>query len=116
MIRVFLFASLAMGLAFSIVSSLGCAQCCAPFDYDYGAYGGVNQRADMRFGRVGSPFSDGTVGSGVTQESITVQSGGVSGEIIHEGSVLEGEVIQGEVIHGQPTPASNLHEYGSGSR
>jgi len=105
MIRVTLFASLALGLAFSIVSSLGCAQCCAPLDYDYGAYGGVNQRADMRFGRVGSPLSDGVVGGGA------IHNNGVQGEIIHEGSV-----IQGEVIHGQPTPAGNLHEYGSGSR
>ena len=47
-----------------IVSAVGCAMCCAPFDYDYPTFGGITQRADPAYGRVGSVFSDPYVAAG----------------------------------------------------
>ena len=38
--------------------SSGCAICCGPDDYNYGTYGGLHERMDRRYGRVGSVFSD----------------------------------------------------------
>ena len=36
----------------------GCSMCCQPYIDDYAAYGSRTPRADMAYGRVGSPFSD----------------------------------------------------------
>lgn len=41
-----------------IASSIGCAVCCSPDDWNYGAYGGRWQRHDMSSGRVGSAFAE----------------------------------------------------------
>lgn len=40
------------------VGATGCNMCCGPYDYDYPTYGGKFTRADARYGRVGSIFSD----------------------------------------------------------
>lgn len=45
-------------LAITISSSVGCAMCCGPYDYDYPTLGGKHERADRSFGRVGSVLSD----------------------------------------------------------
>lgn len=39
-------------------TSLGCAMCASPFDYDYAAFGGIRPRSDLRNGRVGSVTDD----------------------------------------------------------
>lgn len=36
----------------------GCAICASPYDEDYGGFVAKTPRNDMRYGRVGSPFSD----------------------------------------------------------
>jgi hypothetical protein len=41
-----------------LLTSLGCAMCCGPYDYHYPTFGGRIQRADPVYGRVGSIFSD----------------------------------------------------------
>lgn len=40
------------------LSFAGCSMCCGPNDFDYPTYGGIHQRADPAWGRVGSIFSD----------------------------------------------------------
>jgi hypothetical protein len=47
-----------IGLLSLVSSSLGCALCCSPDDYNYGAYGGRWQRHDMSSGRVSSAFAE----------------------------------------------------------
>ena len=47
-----------LALLLIAVSSAGCAICCGPDDYNYGTYGGLHDRMDRRYGRVGSIFSD----------------------------------------------------------
>ena len=47
-----------IGLFLLVSSSLGCAVCCSPDDYNYGAYGGRWERHDMSSGRVGSAFAE----------------------------------------------------------
>ncbi len=47
-----------IGLLSLVSSSLGCAICCSPDDWNYGAYGGRWQRHDMSSGRVGSAFAE----------------------------------------------------------
>ena len=56
----------------------GCSMCCSPFDYDYAAYGGVRQRADMQYGRVGSRFepADGYPADGYYVEGDSVVAPG----------------------------------------
>ncbi len=39
-------------------TAIGCSLCCSPYDNDYGTFGTRTPRADMRYGRVGSIFSD----------------------------------------------------------
>ena len=39
-----------------LVGTVGCAMCSSPFDYEYPAHGGTQQREDMLHGRVGSRF------------------------------------------------------------
>ena len=46
----------ALALLAALGGLSGCSMCCSPFDYDYAAYGGVRQRTDMTYGRVGSRF------------------------------------------------------------
>lgn len=48
-----------------VAFSGGCTLCCAPFDYEYSAYGGRWERGDRCNGRVGSAFAPAEiVGSG----------------------------------------------------
>ncbi len=47
-----------------VVSSSGCSMCATPFDETYSAYGGVWERTDPYYGRVGSAFTP--VGQQVT--------------------------------------------------
>lgn len=47
-----------IGLLSLVSSSLGCALCCSPDDWNYGAYGGRWQRHDMSSGRVSSAFAE----------------------------------------------------------
>jgi len=47
-----------IGLLSLVCSSLGCAVCCSPDDYNYGAYGGRWQRQDLSSGRVSSAFAE----------------------------------------------------------
>jgi len=54
MIRIACFAF----MTFSLISPIGCALCCSPFDPEFVTYGGKTPRVDMRHGRVGSNFSD----------------------------------------------------------
>ena len=66
----------ALALVVSLGGLSGCSMCCAPFDYDYAAYGGVMPRGDMRHGRVGSKFqpADGYgYGEGVVYESMPAE-------------------------------------------
>ena len=49
---------LRIGLLSFVSCSLGCALCCSPDDYNYGAYGGRWQRHDLSGGRVGSAFAE----------------------------------------------------------
>jgi hypothetical protein len=48
---------LSLTLASLLVPVSGCAICCAPFDYEYNAFGGRWDRADRCYGRVGSAFA-----------------------------------------------------------
>lgn len=41
-----------------VLGTIGCSMCCGPYDYDYPNFGGIHPRADQRYGRVGSIFSD----------------------------------------------------------
>ena len=45
-------------LSASSISLVGCSMCCGTDDLNYPTYGGVHQRADPAYGRVGSVFSD----------------------------------------------------------
>ena len=45
-------------IAITAVFFSGCAMCCGPYDYHYPTFGGIVQRADPVWGRVGSPYSD----------------------------------------------------------
>ena len=47
-----------IGLLSLVCSSLGCAMCCSPDDWNYGAYGGRWQRHDRSHGRVSSAFAE----------------------------------------------------------
>jgi hypothetical protein len=47
-----------IGLLSLLSSSLGCAVCCSPDDYNYGTYGGRWQRHDLSSGRVSSAFAE----------------------------------------------------------
>ena len=47
-----------IGLLSLVSTFLGCAVCCSPDDYNYGAYGGRWQRQDMSSGRVSSAFAE----------------------------------------------------------
>ncbi|MDA1052735.1 MAG: hypothetical protein O3C40_19960 [Planctomycetota bacterium] len=47
-----------IGLLSLVSLSLGCAMCCSPDDYNYGAYGGRWQRQEMSSGRVSSAFAE----------------------------------------------------------
>ena len=47
-----------IGLLSLVSSFLGCAVCCSPDDYNYGAYGGRWQRTDLSSGRVSSAFAE----------------------------------------------------------
>jgi len=58
--------------AFCFVSS-GCAMCCAPYDYDYAAFGGRWERYDMTNGRAGSAFAP-------------------AADAVHDGQILQGAV------------------------
>lgn len=51
-------------LTFATVLSTGCSMCCGPYDFDYPTYGGIHQRANPSYGRVGSVFSDPFAGLG----------------------------------------------------
>ena len=42
----------------TLTATFGCSMCCGPYDYDYPNFGGKHPRADRKFGRVGSVFSD----------------------------------------------------------
>lgn len=85
MIRIACFALLTL----SLISPIGCALCCSPFDLDFVTYGGKTPRTDMRHGRVGSNLSDpqlvgyGAQGPG-TSEPMEIQA--IESEY---GSVLE---------------------------
>jgi len=47
-------------LAIVLVSTnVGCTLCSSCDDYTYGAYGGLWERSDLTYGRVGSAFSPG---------------------------------------------------------
>ncbi len=69
-------------------SSVGCALCSSPYDYDYVTYGGKTPRDNMRCGRVGSPFSDARV-AGLSEDFQVLE-----GETIEEGEVLEDTIDQ----------------------
>lgn len=43
---------------FPLFATVGCSMCCGPDDFNYPTYGGIHQRADPAWGRVGSIFSD----------------------------------------------------------
>jgi len=78
-----------------VAASMGCAMCCAPHDEDYSAFGGIHERQDRRYGRVGSVFAP-------ADGSAPIQGAAMQGEII-EGSV-EGEYIEGESVLQGPIP------------
>jgi hypothetical protein len=50
------------------VAASGCTICCAPFDDDYGCYGGILDRVDRAHGRVGSKFAAAEAGSASSEE------------------------------------------------
>ncbi len=57
-------------LTMMTLSFVGCSMCCGPFDFDYPTYGGIHQRSDPSYGRVGSVFSDpNAVASGPSSDS-----------------------------------------------
>lgn len=45
-------------VAVAAITFSGCAMCCGPYDYHYPTFGGIVQRADPVWGRVGSLYSD----------------------------------------------------------
>ena len=45
-------------LTMTMFSFIGCSMCCGPYDFDYPTYGGIHQRSNPSYGRVGSTFSD----------------------------------------------------------
>ena len=47
----------------------GCSACCGPYDFDYPVVGGMHQRANPAYGRVGSRFSDPFFASGPSSDS-----------------------------------------------
>jgi hypothetical protein len=48
----------------------GCNLCSSPYDHDYGGFVTKTPRADMRYGRVGSIFSDPALTETTVSESI----------------------------------------------
>lgn len=45
-------------LTLTTMAMVGCSTCAAPHDFDYPTYGGIHQRSDPTYGRLGSLFSD----------------------------------------------------------
>ena len=54
-------------LGTSLLLGSGCSMCCGVSDYDYPTYGGLVQRQDSSYGRVGSIFSDPNAPAGIPQ-------------------------------------------------
>ena len=78
--------------------SSGCALCYTPYDYQYSAFGGVQEREDRVQGRVGSILSDPMWQSG--------EMPGLSEEPAESDLYrLESEAPDLEIIEPQPTPA-----------
>ncbi|MBM4003242.1 MAG: hypothetical protein FJ295_08145 [Planctomycetes bacterium] len=66
------------------MAASGCTICCAPFDDDYGCYGGIFDRADRAHGRVGSKFAaaEGIVDAGEGEWIESISDNG-SDEVPH---------------------------------
>lgn len=83
-------------------SSLGCSICANPYDYDYVTYGSRTPRQDMKYGRVGSPFSDPALnGSGPSE--------GVEAIDTEYGEILEG-ASEGPIFMDEPSSEPQLIE------
>jgi len=83
-----------MTLAAVCLFSSGCAMCCAPYDYDYNAFGGRWERHDMLYGRAGSAFAPASErgmagGEGMFEGDVQPfeQGAEIAPEIIEEGGV-----------------------------
>lgn len=64
-------------LALACVFAPGCSICCQPHLEDYVAFGSRTPRTNMKYGRVGSPFSDPEAnGSVISQPAYEAESGG----------------------------------------
>jgi hypothetical protein len=76
-------------LTLSLISPLGCALCCSPFDLDFVTYGGKTPRTDMRHGRVGSNLSDPQLVGYATNADSTTEPMEIQAIESDYGSVLE---------------------------
>ncbi len=76
-------------LTLSLISPLGCALCCSPFDLDFVTYGGKTPRTDMRHGRVGSNLSDPQLVGYATNADSTTEPMEIQAIESNYGSVLE---------------------------
>lgn len=74
-------------------STVGCALCSSPYDYDYVTYGSKTPRTNMKCGRVGSPFSDGQGTAEVVNDFQVLD-----GEEIIESDVQESEMMEEDIM------------------
>ncbi len=74
----------------------GCSICCQPYLDDYVAFGSRTPRSDMKYGRVGSPFSDpnGVAGFVANQPEEAYNHEGGELEYYDEAIVEESEGIE----------------------
>lgn len=96
-------------LTLAMSATTGCTLCSSPFDHDYVTYGSRTPRQDMKHGRVGSPFSDPSLGTvSRVQESVEAIDDGYSQVLESEGPVFLDEPL--DEVETIPRDASTLFD------
>ena len=105
MIRIACFAFMAL----SLISPIGCALCCSPFDPDFVTYGGKTPRVDMRHGRVGSNFSDPQFVGYAADHSTPLKPMEIEAIESEYGSLLESSSINAQIGNSGINPGQQYY-------
>jgi hypothetical protein len=106
MVRIACLALLTLGL----ISPIGCALCCSPFDLDYVTYGGKTPRVDMRHGRVGSNLSDPQLVGFSGDGTVSITPSEVDAVESEYGSILESSMDSQTIDQQEHYTDQYLHE------
>lgn len=98
-------------LAAGLLLGSGCSMCCGVSDYDYPTYGGLVQRQDSSYGRVGSIFSDPNAPTGIPKAAgiQTVSPMGAGRPESSDGDPST-PMLDGELDKPLPKPSNTLYE------